>query len=205
MGIEQIDLYYAHTDDRFTPVEEVMEAFARLREQGKIRHIGASNWRSWRLEQARHVCEEHGFPFFVCTQQKHSYYQTYYGAPELWEQPYANHGFQDYCRTYGLTMFGWEPLLGGMYLPDRPLGTRKYDYRTPNNVRRRRALSRLAEETGATPFQIVLAWMTHADPPIYPVVAADTPAQLAEDLAAADLELTAEQIERLNHAPWEGA
>ena len=98
-------------------------------------------------------------------------------------------------------MSGWEPLLGGMYLPGRLLGTRKYDYRTLNNLHRWRALLQPAKETRAIPFQIVLAWMMNSDPPIYPVVAADIPAQLIEDLAAADLELTAEQMERLNHPP----
>lgn len=201
LGIEQIDLYYAHTDDRTTPVEEVMTTFDKLQRQGKIKHIGASNWRSWRLEQARNFCRENNTAFFCCTQQKHSYFQTFYGTQGLWDHPYSNHDFQDYCKTFNLTMFGWEPLLAGMYLPGKELGTCKYDYRTPNNRRRFTVLEEIAKETGATYMQIVLAWMFQSDPPIFPVVAADTDDQLIEDMNAADLILDKSHMKRLNEAP----
>ena len=201
LGIEQIDLYYAHIDDRSTPIAEFMEAFAKLRRQGKIRNIGASSWRAWRLEEARHLCTEHDLPFFCCVQQKHSYLQTWFDVKGLRDIPYCDHGFQDYCRTHDLTMFGWEPLLAGMYLHDRPLGICKYDYRTPNNERRIAVLEEVSREVDASPIQVVLSWMLHSDPPVYPVMAADTPGQLNEDLDAIDLELDETQMTRLNEAP----
>ncbi|MFW6312397.1 MAG: aldo/keto reductase [Spirochaetota bacterium] len=201
MGIERIDLYFAHVDDRASPLEETMEAFSKLERQGKIRHIGASSWRGWRLEEARHLCESRHLLNFCCVQQKYSYLQTHFGEPGLTSIPYCDHSFQDYCRTHNLTMFGWEPLLAGMYLEGRPLGDCKYDYRLPNNERRRKVLNEVARELGTGPLQVVLAWMLHSDPPVYPVVAADNAEQLNEDLDAIELELDESQMKRLNEAP----
>ncbi|HKJ86292.1 MAG TPA: aldo/keto reductase, partial [Spirochaetia bacterium] len=81
------------------------------------------------------------------------------------------------------------------------LGDCKYDYRLPNNERRREVLYEVAGELGAGPLQVVLAWMLHSDPPVYPVVAADNSTQLNEDLDAIELALDESQMRRLNEAP----
>jgi aryl-alcohol dehydrogenase-like predicted oxidoreductase len=60
LGTERIELYYAHVDDPKTPLEESLEAFDRLVEQGKVRFIGASNYSAWRLEEAHWVSETQG-------------------------------------------------------------------------------------------------------------------------------------------------
>jgi len=59
----------------------------------------------------------------------------------------------------------------------------------------------VARDIGATPVQVVLAWMLHGRPPVQPIVAADTVAQLEEDLAAASLSLDEELMKRLDRAP----
>ena len=70
---DRIDLYYAHLDDRPTPLEETMEAFARLARAGKIRHVGCSNTATWRVERARQISRAHGWPAYCCVQQKYTY------------------------------------------------------------------------------------------------------------------------------------
>ena len=70
---DHIDLYYVHVDDRSTPIEETLQALADVVAAGKVRHIGWSNVRTWRLERIRQVAAEHGWPIPVAVQQQHSY------------------------------------------------------------------------------------------------------------------------------------
>jgi len=80
LGVETIDLYYAHCDDPNTPLEETLSAFDRLVQAGKVRTIGASNYLAWRLEEARWVSQTHGWSEFCCVQQRHTYLRP---RPEL--------------------------------------------------------------------------------------------------------------------------
>ena len=73
MGIETIDLYYAHVDDRQTPMEETLESFDQLVKDGKVRYIGASNFRAWRLEEARWISQELGLAGYQCIQQRYTF------------------------------------------------------------------------------------------------------------------------------------
>ncbi len=75
-----IDLYYAHVDDRATPLEETLEAFDRLVRAGKVRFIGASNFLAWRLEKARMVSRANGWAEYCCIQQRYSYLRPKPGA-----------------------------------------------------------------------------------------------------------------------------
>jgi aryl-alcohol dehydrogenase-like predicted oxidoreductase len=98
LGIDTIDLYYAHVDDRNTPQEETLEAFDRLVKAGKVRLIGASNFLAWRLEEARWVSQTHGWAEYCCIQQRHSYVRPKPGgsfAPQI----AANDDLLDYCRA----------------------------------------------------------------------------------------------------------
>ena len=70
---DYIDLYYAHTDDRLTPLEETLEAFSELVKQGKVRHVGCSNMLAWRIVQARALSHAHHWAQYCCVQQRHTY------------------------------------------------------------------------------------------------------------------------------------
>ena len=80
LGIDSIDLYYAHKDDYDTPMEETLEAFDRLIKAGKVRFIGASNFTAWRLEEARWTSITQGLSEYCCLQQKHTYLRPKPGA-----------------------------------------------------------------------------------------------------------------------------
>ena len=197
LGVETIDLYYAHVDDRNTPMEETMEAFDRLVRAGKVRFIGASNFLAWRLEEARWVSQTHGWAEYCGIQQRYSYIHPKPGAgfdPQI----AANDDLLDYCRSRGITMLAYSPLLGGAYtradrsFPDQYLG--------PDTDARLAALRTVAEEVGATANQVVLAWMVQSDPPVIPLVAASTVEQMRENLGALEVELDAGQMARLNDA-----
>ena len=80
LGVETIDLYYAHCDDPNTPLEESLQAFDRLVKAGKVRAIGASNYQAWRLEEARWTSRAHGWSEFCCVQRRHTYLHPRPGA-----------------------------------------------------------------------------------------------------------------------------
>lgn len=197
LGVETIDLYYAHCDDRNTPLDETMEAFYRLVQAGKVRFIGASNYLAWRLEKAYWVSETNGWPKFCCIQQRHTYLRPRPGTtfePQL----AANDDLLDLCRSEGVTLLAYSALLSGAYTrDDRPVPEQ---YRGADTDARLAALRAVAIETGFSPNQVILAWMMQGDPAVLPLIAASTEAQLKENIDALNLQLTAEQLARLSDA-----
>ncbi|WP_420456305.1 aldo/keto reductase [Rubrivirga sp.] len=192
---DRIDLLYAHRDDRDTPLDETLEAFARLVEAGKVRHLGASNTRSWRLERARATSRARGWPAYACVQQKYTYLRPRPGV-DFGGQLWADDDVLDYTRSEGLSLLAYSPLLSGAYTrADRPIPP---EFAGPNADARLAVLAEVAEETGATPNQVVLAWMLAQG--ILPIVAASTAEQLAENLGAAGLALTDDHVDRLDAA-----
>jgi aryl-alcohol dehydrogenase-like predicted oxidoreductase len=197
LGIETIDLYYAHVDDRNTPMEETMAAFDRLVRVGKVRFIGASNFLAWRLEEARWVSQTNGWAEYGCIQQRYSYIRPK-PAASFAPQIAANDDLLDYCRSRRITMLAYSPLLGGAYTrASRPFPEQ---YLGPDTDARLAALNAVAEEVGATANQVVYAWMLQSDPLVIPLVGASTVEQMRENLGALEIELSADQMARLNDA-----
>lgn len=197
MDIETIDLFYAHVDDLSTPMEETLEAFHRLVKSGKVRHLGASNFRAWRLEQARSISREKGAEGYCCVQQRYTYLQpragTGFGA-----QLAVSDELLDYCGELGLTILAYSPLLSGAYTrADRPLAPQ---YLSEDNQARMRALQAVAQECGRSPNQVILAWMLQSNPLVLPVFSASTSTQMEEDLRALEFTLTTDQMKQLNEA-----
>jgi aryl-alcohol dehydrogenase-like predicted oxidoreductase len=197
MNIETFDLYYAHVDDRVTPLEESLEAFDRLVKAGKVRLIGASNYLAWRLEQARWLSQTNDWGAFCCVQQHHTYLRLRAGT-NIEPQEMANEDLFDYCRTTGLTLLGYSVLQAGAYTrEDRSF---REIFASEDNQKRLEVLRAVAEEVGATANQVVLRWMLQSSPAVIPLIAASDEAQLQENLNALNIQLSAEQIQRLNAA-----
>jgi aryl-alcohol dehydrogenase-like predicted oxidoreductase len=195
MGIETIDLYYAHVDDRQAPQEETLESFNKLVKDGKVRHIGASNFRAWRMEEARWISQAGGLAGYQCIQQRYTFLPPRPGMG-FGPQVAANDDLLDYCRSHTLTLLSYSPLLAGAYTrSDRPLPEQ---YLSPDNQERLAVLEQIAQECGVTPNQVILAWMLHSNPLVLPVFSASTPQQMSEDLAVLELNLSQDQMERLN-------
>jgi aryl-alcohol dehydrogenase-like predicted oxidoreductase len=197
MGIDTIDLYYAHVDDRNTPLEESLEAFNRLIQAGKVRFIGASNYLAWRLEKARWVSQINGWAQYCCIQQRYTYLRPKPGA-SFDPQVAANDELLDCCRENNITILAYSALLAGAYTrDDRQLSEQ---YLGMDSDVRMKALKDIAAEVGVTPNQIILAWMLHSDPVVLPLIAASTREQMQENLDVLDVQLTQEQMKRLNDA-----
>ena len=195
---DYIDLYYAHTDDRATPLEESLEAFGRLRDAGKIRYLGASNFTPWRMEKARAVSEAHGYPPFVCLQERFTYFRL---TPRTLDRFHAEltDDVMDYACAEGLTLLAYSPLLQGYYSNlTRPVPSL---YAGDHNRSRLGALQAVAGELGdVTLNQVVLAWMRRQPAPVIPLISGDDPAQVEENIRCLDIKLTDEQMKRLNEA-----
>lgn len=192
-----IDLYYAHVDDRNTPLEETMEAFDRLIRAGKVRYIGASNFLAWRLERARMVSRANGWAQYCCIQQRYSYLRPKPGA-SFGAQVCVNDDLLDYVRSEGIRLLAYTPLLNGAYTrADRDF---QEQYIGPDTDTRLATLRSVAEEKDATINQIVYAWMMQSDPPVIPLMAASTDEQIEENLGALAVKLSDAQMSRLNSA-----
>lgn len=198
LGIETIDLYYAHKDQRTDPLEETLEAFDALKRLGKIRFAGCSNTRAWRIERSRALSRSRGWIGYCCVQQRHSYLRPAPGA-SFGPQVASNDDLLDYCRENpDVRMLAYTPLLSGAYVrSDKPL---PFPYRSADNDARLAMLRSVASEAGATANQVALAWMMQGSPQVLPVFGASSLAQMDESLGALALRLSGEQIERLSNA-----
>lgn len=197
LGIETIDLYYAHKDDRDTPLEETMEAFDRLIQSGKVRYIGASNYLAWRLERASWISKSNYWAEYCCVQQRYTYLPMRPGASSG-RQEVANEDLRQYCADTNTTLLAYSVMLGGAYTrDDRPLPD---GYVSPDNQNRLQTLRAVANEIGATPNQVILCWMRQSTPAVIPLIAASAQEQLDENIQALSFVLSDDQMERLNTA-----
>jgi aryl-alcohol dehydrogenase-like predicted oxidoreductase len=194
---DRIDLYYAHRDDRDTPLEETMEAFDRLIRAGKVRAIGASNLHVWRIAEANTVARMSGWNPYCAVEQRYTYLRPRHAA-DFGPQICINDDLKDYCSSSGMTLIAYSVLLQGAYTrEDRPVPAQ---FAGPDADERLVVLKAVADEVGATPNQVIVAWMLQGCPFVLPIIAGSRPEQLEENIAALDLELTRDQIQRLDTA-----
>ncbi|MFI7445004.1 aldo/keto reductase [Nonomuraea indica] len=203
LGVDKLDLLYAHIEEARAPLEEIVESFAGLVEEGSVGLLGASNHWVWRLERSRSLAAAAGLPGYEVVQYHHSYLRPRTDLPTLRSKD-GNLGLTSgdllsYLRAEpALTLVAYSPLLGGGYVrPDKPLGVAFDHAGTP---RRLAALREVAQETGATVNQVVLAWLMGGEIQVIPLVGASSVEQLEESLAAVELELTEEQRAKLDAA-----
>ncbi|MEU6276501.1 aldo/keto reductase [Streptomyces populi] len=203
LGVERIDLLYAHIEDRTVEAGESVQAFAELVARGSVGLLGVSNHAVWRVERARALAAGAHLPGYEVLQYQHSLLRPRSDVPSgLF--PEGNLGaatgeLLSYLGAEeGLTLVAYSPLLGGAYgRRDKPLPS---DYDHPGNTARLAVLRDVAKEVGATLNQVVLAWQIGGELPVIPLVGASSVAQLEENLAAVDLELTPDQRARLDAA-----
>jgi aryl-alcohol dehydrogenase-like predicted oxidoreductase len=197
LGTDRLDLYYAHRDDSQTTLDETMGAFDRLIRAGKVRAIGASNLRAWRIAEANAVAGKHGWAMYSAVEQRHTYLRPRHGA-DFGPQISINDDLKSYCATRNVTLIAYSALLQGAYTrPDRPVPAQ---YAGVDADARLEELKTVAEETGATLNQVVIAWMRQSDPPVLPIIAGSEPGQVAENLGALEVTLSADQMQRLDVA-----
>src|SRR5882672_6433206 len=198
LGTDYIDLYQVHGWDVLTPVEETLRALDDLVRQGKVRYLGCSNWSARHLMKALYLSRAHDWAAFVSLQA----YYSLVGRD-------LEHELLPLCREEDLGVLPWSPLSGGFlsgkYTRENPNpeGARRTGFQFPPIDEARgfdavEALAKIAKEKSATVAQVALAWLL-AQPGITAIIiGANKLSQLEDNLKAAELELTAAEIEVLS-------
>ena len=196
---DYIDLYQSHADDPDTRLEETLEAYAQLLEQGKVRAIGASNYTAERLSQAQQVSKTDGLPSYQSLQPHYNLYDRadYEGTLE------------PVCRENGLGVIPYFALasgfLTGKYRSESDLsksargqGVKKY--LNDRGMRILDALDQVAKRLGSTPARVALAWLIARPGITAPIASATSVEQLDDLIEGTRLELDQPSIELLNEA-----
>jgi hypothetical protein len=202
LGIDTIDLYYAHRDDPDTPMEETLEAFDRLVREGKVRALGASNFTAERLREALAVSERLGLARYEVVQPEY----------HLLARAEFETGLQPLCLAEQIGVLPYFGLasgyLTGKYRSPADYGKSIGGDRMAKYVEGRgpavlEALDEVAAGSGATQAQIALAWIAAQPGVAAPIASARTVEQLEELIGAMELELTGAQLARLDQASAE--
>jgi len=200
LGTDHIDLYQVHEWDGQTPLEETLEALDDLQRAGKIRYAGCSNYAGWQLSKALGISERRGFVRFASQ-------QIYYSL----QSRDAEYELVPAAIDQGVGILVWSPLAGGLLSgkyrrgQEGPEGARHLtDWNEPP-VRDEEqtydvieAAVEIGERHGVSAAQAALAWLLGRPGVSSLVVGARTDEQLADNLAAAQLELSADERVRLD-------
>ena len=198
LGVDTIDLYFAHQDDDAVAQEDALAAFGKLIDAGKVRALGASNFHAGRLKSANDAAKAHGLPHYHVLQPEYNLVSRQHFEGEL----------QDYCVVNNIGVVPYYGLasgfLTGKYRSADDLGQSVRGGRMGDLIEGKKdvlaAMDAVAEETGASLAQIALAWLA-AQPGVTAPIASATSVEQVEDLLGAiTLALSAEQLERLSMA-----
>jgi aryl-alcohol dehydrogenase-like predicted oxidoreductase len=197
LGIDTIDLYYAHKDDPDTPLQETLAAFGELIDEGKIRHAGASNYSAERLEQALAIGQRDGAATYVALQPQYN----------LMERDEYEGALASVCERHGLACIPYFSLargfLTGKYRRDgaeidspRAAGVREA-YFNERGFAVLDALDEIAAAHETSVAAVSLAWLLAQPTVLAPIASATTPEQLGELLACTELQLTAAELDAI--------
>lgn len=201
LGIERIDLYYAHRDDPDTPLPETLGAFARLISEGLVAHVGASNYSAERLREAMDLAATGpGLARYIALQPHYN----------LMERAEYEGELAEVCARYGLACLPYFSLargfLTGKYRPGGPdvdspraQGVREA-YFNDRGFAVLDALDGIAAAHGVSVAAVALAWLRQQPTVLAPIASATSPAQLAEVMASATIELDEAELAALDRA-----
>jgi aryl-alcohol dehydrogenase-like predicted oxidoreductase len=196
---DYIDLYQAHVDDTDTALEETLAAFGELLRQGKVRAIGASNYSAARLAQALDLADRGGLPRYDSLQPLYNLYDRAVFEDEL----------APLCVSHGvgaITFFSLASgFLSGKYRSAQDLAGRARAPRVEKYLNARgsailAALDEVAAAHGSTPASVALAWLMGRPGVTAPIASATSSVQLQALVAAANLQLDADSLTRLDQA-----
>jgi aryl-alcohol dehydrogenase-like predicted oxidoreductase len=199
LGIERIDLYYAHEDDLQTPLQETLTAFGELIEDGLIGSAAASNYSAERLREALELGRREGVAEFVALQPHYS----------LMERDYERE-LAPLCEQEGLACLPYFALargfLSGKYRPGgeqvqspRAEGVQE-SYANERGFAVLEVLDRIAQAHEVAVASVSLAWLRAKPTVLAPIASATSPEQVSELVASAEIELSDEEIDLLDQA-----
>ncbi|MEZ3160574.1 aldo/keto reductase [Microbacterium sp. BWT-B31] len=196
LGTDYIDLYQIHRLDPHVPMDEIMQALHDAVRSGKVRYIGASSMYAWQFAQLQHTADLNGWTRFVSMQDQYNLLMR--------EEEREMH---PYCLDQGVGVIPWSPLARGRLT--RQWGTETartatdefggtlYHQQEASDRAIVEAVGAIAAERGVSRAQVGLAWMLSKPAVSAPIVGATKPHHLEDAIAAVDLELTADEVSRL--------
>ncbi len=203
LGVDYVDLYQSHFVDEDVPIEETLQAYAEIIKAGKVRSIGCSNYPAWRLMQALWQSDVYDIPRYDTLQPRYNLVHR-----QEFEQELAA-----VCGEYEIGVIPYSPLAGGFltgkYRKDhttpansRGVGNQRFQrYFTDKNWALLDLMEEIGQETGGYSIsQVALAWQLSNPVITSPIIGPRNLAQLEDNLGAADLRLSDEDMARLNEA-----
>ena len=196
---DYIDLYQSHVDDAETPMEETLGAYAQLIKQGKVRAIGASNFKAERLTAALEISKKSGLPAYQTLQPNYS----------LVERAEYESNLEPLCQKEGLGVINYFPLAGGFlagkYRSEADVLGKARARNVTKHLNERGykilgALDQVAKKYNATPARISLAWLLARPSITAPIVSATNLGQLEDLISSVELALDRDSIEFLNQS-----
>jgi aryl-alcohol dehydrogenase-like predicted oxidoreductase len=198
LGMDYVDLYQTHRWDRDTPIEETMEALHDVVRSGKARYIGASSMFAWQFAKAQHVAEMHGWTKFSSMQP---HYNLIYREEEREMIPQ--------CIDQGVGVIPWSPLARGVLAGNRSREGQRHTtragtddfadflYAQPTDFDVVDRVEEIASERGVKPAQVALAWVMGKPGVTAPIIGATKLGHLEDALGALEVELSPQEVERL--------
>lgn len=200
LGTDHVDLYQIHRYDHSTPLEETLEALDDVVRAGKARYLGASSMFAWELSKALHAQAAHGWARFVSMQDHYNLLMR--------EEEREMFGL---LADAGVTSIPWSPLARGRLARAADeqtarsgtdeFGKRLYTTSAEADAQILDAVGQVADELGVTRAQVALAWVLRNPVVTAPIVGATKPQHLADAVAAVEVELSEDQVARLE-APY---
>lgn len=201
LNTDYIDLYFVHFDDLSTPVEETLEAFAKLIEAGKVGYIGASNMSPERLRESLEASKKNNLPAYVCLEPEYN----------LYDRKGYETNYEPLVEEFGLGVISYYSLASGFLtgkyeskedLTGKQRGGKIEEYLNDRGQRIITTLKEVAADYKATPAQIALAWL-QARPSITAPIASVSKTSQLDILKSADINLKNDAVEALNKASEE--
>ena len=199
LGTDYIDLYYAHTDDPDTPMEETLEAFHRLVEKGKVRVLGSSNFDTWRLAEANMTARNNGWTPYSVMQQQMTYLNPNASvAPKYKFNEIVTRERLRFLCDKDMPLVTYSCLCRGGY-EDPSRITEEYMV-----GERLELVRRMAAEKGVSPSALVVAWLVNlyrceGYPRVIPLFGATAP-HLIENVKGLEVTLSDEELAIMNAA-----
>ncbi len=196
---DHIELYQSHTDDQETPLEETLEAYRALIEQGKVQVIGASNYKADRLVEADNLSRRENLPV----------YQTLQPEYNLYDRQDFEQNLQPVAQELNLGVIPYFSLASGFLTgkyktkadtEGKNRASRVSRYFDDRGMKILKALDQVAAETGAKQATLSLAWLLAQPTILAPIASATSVEQLQTLVAAPNLNLTPDQIKKLTEA-----
>ena len=194
LGTDYIDLYQIHRFDERTPVEETMRAFDDAIASGKVRYIGASSMWAWQFSKMQYVAEANGWPKFISMQNQYSLLQREEEREML-----------PLCADQNVGAIPYSPLARGLLTRDwdesthrhevDPLTGRRFDRSRDEVIARQ--VATISEERDIPRAQVALVWVLNNPVVAAPIIGASKTGHVDDAVAALDVELSTDEVERL--------